>query len=208
MRTKCYHCNDPHLAPSVCKRAHCAIVHTGGALAHIQRVVKEGLIFQAELLWPVPHRRELQNFVLSQGYTLTQGKVLIHEGEKCRQEAQWRTVTQKLHSKLSAVLMKRETKGTEKCSLIKLPRKVTASCQIILPCCARPFVVGSWKGKCWTQGSTCCRSAQSGTSLWTQRLLGTAPLTAIRSSGTAKTKETVQETRKGSDYTKHVGFQF
>lgn len=41
---------DPHLAPFVCERPHHAVVDTGGTLAHVQRIVKEGLIFQAELL--------------------------------------------------------------------------------------------------------------------------------------------------------------
>lgn len=72
----------------------------------------------------------------------------------------------------------------------------TASCNIISPGCVLPFVVGSWKGTCWTLGPTCCRSEPWGTSLWTRRLLGTAPITAIHSSGTAKTEETARQ-KKG-----------
>lgn len=76
---------------------------------------------------------------------------------------------------------------------IKCLKKLTAGWQVNLPCCVQLFVVDSWKGKCWTQGPTCCRSARWGTSLWTRRLLGTAPLTAIRSSRTAKIGETAQD---------------
>lgn len=66
----------PHLAPSVCERPHCAIVHTGGALAHIQRVVEEGLVFEAELLRPIPDGRETQRLVLPQRDALAEGKIL------------------------------------------------------------------------------------------------------------------------------------
>lgn len=65
-----------HLAASTGVNPHCSIVHTGGAFAHIQGVVKQGLIFQAELLRPVPDRREAQSFVFSQGNALALGEIL------------------------------------------------------------------------------------------------------------------------------------
>lgn len=55
---------------------HCAIMHTGDTLAHVERAVKQGLILNGELMSPVPHAGETQSLVLPELDAFALRKVL------------------------------------------------------------------------------------------------------------------------------------
>ena len=55
---------------------HFSVLNAGGSFADIHGVVKEGLIFDWELLWPLPNRREKRSLVFSLRDGFVLGKVL------------------------------------------------------------------------------------------------------------------------------------